>query len=130
MEEFQLLYKNPSRKEINWTNYTVSDALLGMNIYMGPNKEDAIPRLLQQIGIIKSTKCLLESNIHRIKEILQADIFDSELKSAEELNKKGFYRAAGAICGVIIETHLAKVLSNHNISVNKKNPSINDLMNY
>lgn len=104
----------------------MSDALLGMNMYMGPTKKDAIPRLLQQIGIIESTKSLLELNIYRIKEILQANIFESELKSAEELNKKGFYRAAGAICGVIIETHLAKVLSNHNISVNKKNPTIND----
>ena len=53
-------------------------------------------------------------------------MFDSELDTARELCKKGFYRAAGAICGVVIEKHLCEVCEHHVIAVSKKNPSIND----
>ena len=55
-----------------------------------------------------------------------ADVFDSEIDSARELCKKGFYRAAGAICGVVIEKHLSEVCTQRQIKVSKKHPVIND----
>jgi len=58
--------------------------------------------------------------------LVQADLFDSELEAAKELNKKGFVRGAGAIAGVVLEKHLAQVCENHNVKVSKKNPGIND----
>ena len=58
---------------------------------------------------------------------MQADLFDSELSAAKELNKKGFVRGAGAIAGVVLEGHLLQVCTNHKIKVTKKNPTINDL---
>jgi len=42
------------------------------------------------------------------------------------LNKKGFARAAGAVVGVVLEGHLSQVCNNHNLSVKKSNPTIND----
>ena len=41
--------------------------------------------------------------------------------------KNGFLRAAGAICGVILEKHLAKVCLNHNVKITKKDPTISVL---
>ena len=38
----------------------------------------------------------------------------------------GFLRASGAICGVVLEKHFAKVCDNHNITIKKKNPTIAD----
>ena len=62
-----------------------------------------------------------------IKQLVQADLFDSELEAAEELNKNGFIRGAGAVAGVVIEKHLEEVCNNHEVKTKKKNPTINDL---
>ena len=61
-----------------------------------------------------------------IKELLQADVFDSELDEAKELHKNGFYRAAGALCGVILEKHFARVVASHCIKMKSKAPGILD----
>ena len=58
---------------------------------------------------------------------MQADLFDSEFDTARALAKSGFLRAAGAICGVIIEKHLLHVCKIHGIAIRKKNPGISDL---
>lgn len=79
-----------------------------------------------QIGILKSCEKRFESSLFDIKQLLQADIFDSELDAARELSKKGFLRAAGAIAGVVLEGHLKQVCINHNIVIKKTNPTISD----
>ena len=79
-----------------------------------------------QIGILKSCEKRFESSLFDKKQLLQADIFDSELDAARELNKKGFLRAAGAISGVVLEGHLKQVCINHNIVIKKTNPTISD----
>ena len=38
----------------------------------------------------------------------------------------GFLRAAGAICGVIIEKHFAQVCNSRSIVLKKKDPTISD----
>jgi hypothetical protein len=53
-----------------------------------------------------------ESSLFDIRQLVQADVFDSEL--------------AGAIAGVVLEKHLAQVCRNHNVTVSKKHPTIND----
>lgn len=57
---------------------------------------------------------------------MQADLFDSEVEVSKELNKKGFHRAAGVICGVVIEKHLRHVCENHKITIVKKHLTIAD----
>ncbi len=61
-----------------------------------------------------------------MRQLIQADLFDSELDAARELNKSGFRRGAGAISGVILEKHFAQVTTNHKLSTRKKHPSIGD----
>lgn len=57
---------------------------------------------------------------------MQADLFDSELAESKVLCKNGYYRAAGAVCGVILENHLGEVCNTHHVSISQKNPSISN----
>ncbi|HPO68177.1 MAG TPA: hypothetical protein PLE40_00270 [Candidatus Pacearchaeota archaeon] len=88
--------------------------------------DDAILLFEGQLGIIKSAQKRFESSLFDIKQLVQADLFDSELDSARELNNKGFVRAAGALAGVVLERHLLDVCNNHKIKVAKKKPVLND----
>jgi hypothetical protein len=79
-----------------------------------------------QIGILKACERRFESSLFDIKQILQSDIFENELETAHELNKKGFLRGAGAIAGVVLEGHLKQVCENHKLTQRKSHPTIND----
>lgn len=133
--DFVKLYEKPKtrRKDITSENYVIEDALQGLHITRGWEKEKvvgadaAIPRFTQQLNIVKSIKKRFESSLFDIKQLVQADIFDSEIDTAKELTKKGFVRGAGAVAGVVLEGHLLQVCENHKIKVKKKNPGINDL---
>lgn len=135
VSDFVKLYAKPksSRKTISHENYVIEDALHGLEITRGYDKEKvvgpdaAIPRFEQQLNIIKSVSRRFESSLFDIKQLVQADVFDSELAAAMELNKKGFTRGAGAVAGVVLEGHLLQVCESHNLKIKKKNPGINDL---
>ena len=132
--DFVRLYEKPKvRKDITCDNYTIEDFLMGLTVTRGVYKEKvvepeaAIPKFQQQLNILRSTQGRFESSLFEIKQLLQADLFDSELGAAKELNKKGFARGAGAMAGVVLESHLNQVCENHNIKIAKKDPTINDL---
>lgn len=127
LNDFVLLYKNDKRKTLDVSTYTISDALRVVSNsrgYFGPSSARLC--VLRQINIVQSCLDTFDSKIYDIQNILQADIFDSEIDSAKHLLKMGFLRAAGAICGVVIEKHFFGVCANHNIKITKKNPTIAD----
>lgn len=125
--DFIILYRGEKRKEITWQNYTISDALQGKtaaSLTFHPG--NAQRKLYQQTVILRSCLDCFDKKIYDIQVILQADVFDSEIDSAHHLLKMGFLRAAGAICGVVIEKHLSSVCDSRKINIRKKNPSIAD----
>ncbi|KFB99158.1 hypothetical protein GTGU_04159 [Trabulsiella guamensis ATCC 49490] len=130
LSEFENLYKgDPKRKEITYVNYSIYDYILGLQLKNGygeikRSRSDAIPKMETQYKIVSSAKERFKSVLFDIKDILQADIFDSELDTSKELNKKGFIRAGGAVAGVILEKHLAHVCSLHSLKSRKTHPSI------
>ena len=133
IDDFKKLYEKPKgRKEISYENYVVEDYLQGLSVTRGYYKEKvvgpdaAIPKFTQQLFILKSVEAKFESSLFDIKQLLQADLFDSELEAAKELNKKGFVRGAGAMAGVVLELHLNQVCNNHKIKFKKKNPTISE----
>jgi len=133
ISDFIKLYEKPkTRKSIEYGNYVVEDYLQGLTVTSGiynekkVGPEAALSQFEQQLSIIISCRRRFESTIFDIKQLTQADIFDSELDSAMELNKKGFARGAGAVAGVVLEKHLEQICLNHNIKIGKKNPSISD----
>lgn len=121
------------RKDITFQNYMIRDYLQGLQITRGWEKEviadgrAAIPEFTQQLNMVKAAKGTLDSTLMDLKAVLQADLFDTEVETAVALAKAGYLRAAGAICGVVIEKHLLHVCDAHNVTVRKKNPNISDL---
>ncbi|MBD8198164.1 hypothetical protein IFT35_14690 [Pantoea agglomerans] len=132
LSEFEYLYKgDPKRKEVTFMNYSISDYLLGLQQTNGRgevtrSRKDAIGKMEMQYKILASARERFKSVLFDIKDIVQADIFDSELDTSKELNKKGFVRAAGAVTGVILEKHLSHICSLHGIKPKKAHPSISE----
>ncbi len=136
LSDFVRYYEKPKpRKDITYENYRIEDYLQGLNITRGYEKEKvvgpdaAIPQFRQQLAILKSVKARFESSLFDIRQLVQADLFNSELDAARELVKHKFTRAAGALVGVVLERHLAQVCDNHGVKVTKKAPGIADLNN-
>lgn len=132
LSDFIKLFEKPkARKSIEYGNYVIEDYLQNLNVTtsygekkVGP--EAAISQFDQQLNILRSIEKRFESSLFDIRQLVQADLFDSELDAAKELNKNKFSRGAGAIAGVVLEKHLAQVLINHNLKITKKTPSISD----
>jgi hypothetical protein len=133
LEDFVGHYRKPKpRKDITYENYRVEDYLQGLNITRGWEKQKvvgpdaAIPQFRQQLAILQAADSRFESALFDIRQLLQADLLDSELDEARELLKRGFVRASGAIAGVVLEKHLTQVAQNHSVTMRKKNPGISD----
>ncbi len=121
------------RKEIDFQNYMIRDYLQGLRVtrvggsQVVADGSAAIPEFRQQLNMVKAAKDALSSKLMDLTAVLQADLFDTEIESAGALAKAGYLRAAGAICGVVIEKHLRHVCDIHSVTVRKKNPGISDL---
>jgi hypothetical protein len=120
LNDFIRLYEKPkSRKDITFENYRIEDACQGLRVTLGGSvKVDgkaAIPLLAQQIAIVEAIKRRFDSSLFDIKQLVQADVFDSELDGAKELLRNKFTRAAGSIAGVVLEGHLKQVCDNHGL---------------
>lgn len=135
LNEFEELYRgNGKRKGIESHTYQIQDWLNGVRSgtkYDGEKYYDDFAivsmRFRTQLGILRSAEARFETTLLDIRQLVQADLFDSELDAARELLKNGFGRGAGAISGVILERHLAQVVANHRITTRKKHPAISDL---
>ncbi|MBC9935063.1 hypothetical protein [Chitinophaga qingshengii] len=134
LEDFIKQYEKPkSRKELSHENYVIEDYMINLRATRGIYKDvvvdttSAIPKYLIQLNILKSVQQRFSSSLFDIKQLVQADLFDSELESSKELLKKNFYRAAGAIAGVVLEKHLKQVCLNHNLTITTRNATINNL---
>ncbi len=132
LSDFTRYYEKPkSRKNITFENYTIEDYLQELNVTLGSSKvvgpDAAIPRFSQQLSLVKSIGERFRSSLFDIRQLAQADLFDSELDAAKELAKNKFTRAAGAVAGVVLERHLKEVCGNHGVTVRKAKPTISDL---
>lgn len=126
-------YEKPkTRKDIAYDNYTIEDYLQGLNVTRGIYKgkvvgrDAAIPHFRQQLAIVDAVQGRFESSLFDIRHMVQADLLDSELEAAEHLAKVKFFRAAGAVAGVVLERHLGEVCADRKITIGKKNPTISD----
>ena len=134
LTEFEQLYKGDGRrKQIDVTTFNIQDWLIGARARTdsyGKKTFDDFPaafmRFLTQYNILNSVSVRFESALFDIKQLVQADLFDSELDAARELANRGFLRAAGAVAGVVLEKHLGQVAETHSIKTRKKNPTIGD----
>lgn len=134
-DEFLELYSgSEKRKIVNFESFTIKDWLRGLRAPEFPNGEKRfndlyalIMRFTNQIKILESALARFDSSLFDIKQLVQADIYDSEISVARDLHKKGFLRPAGVVVGVLLEKHLKQVCDNHNVVIGKKDPTIADL---
>ena len=121
-----------NRKEITYANYRIQDALKGLRVTrtfseVVVDDKASVPHFQQQLAILMAAQKRFESSLFEIRQLVQADLLDSEIDSARELLKSKFLRAAGAVAGVVLEKHLQQVCDDHGVKIVKKNPGINDL---
>ena len=137
LADFVRHYEKPKpRKDITFENYRIEDGLQGLEVTRvnGASRETlanlsaAIPHMRQQLQIVKSVKARFKSSLFDIRQLVMADLLDSELDAAAELAKKKFLRAAGAIAGVVLEKHLHQVCDNHSVTIAKKDAGISHSM--
>ena len=132
LDDFTHYYETPrARREVTFANYSIADYLVGLRVTRGTavvvDGSAALPRFSQQLAIVKAIQQRFRSSLFDIRQMVQADLFDSELDAATELTKNGFTRAAGAMAGVVLERHLKEVCASHNVGVRKRKPQIADL---
>lgn len=135
VEDFTRYYKpDKPRKDILHSNYTVSDYLQGVTITrMGDVIVDpisAVTAFYQQVKMVEAIQKRFESSLFDIRTLVQADLFDDELDSADTLNHSGYGRGGGALAGVVLEGHLAAVCENHKVTPprNSTISRLNDLL--
>lgn len=133
IEEFRSYYRiDPKRKITDGSNYVIQDYVTGN----GARTEFGLPlwdihavvimRIFNQNQILASLSSRLGSVIADVRGHLLAEIEDEELEAARKLLKVNL-RAAGAVAGVVIESHLQRIAINHSLKVSKKDPTIADL---
>ena len=131
LEDFVALYERPKNRKItNQDNYVIQDFLQGTTVYIDGDRDSlrgVIAPFEQQAAILRATSKRFESSLFEIRQLVQADLFDSELDAARELLRHKFLRAAGAIAGVVLEGHLLQVCKDHDVAVQRKHPGISAL---
>lgn len=128
--DFISAYHLDVKKEKDLTNYGIEDYILGITLinYSKESNCGIIQNKFNlQYQIVCSLSDRLDSTLFEIKQLIESDLFDSEIEAASMLAKNGFLRGAGAICGVVLEKHLKTVAIAHTIKIAKKTPTINDL---
>ena len=131
LNDFVRLYEKPKgRKEVTYENYRVEDYLQNMVVTRGGqvilDSSAALPNFVQQVAILEAARARFDSSLFEIRQLVQADLLDSELEAANVLNSHSFVRAAGALAGVVLERHLAQVCEDHKLVILKKHPTIFD----
>jgi hypothetical protein len=133
VQNFIALYEKPkNRKEIQYGNYVMQDYLQGLQVRrygteVVVDSSAAMPQFCQQLAILEAAKSRFDSSLFEIRQLVQADLFDTEIDAAKELFKSNFFRPAGMIAGVVLEKHLRQVCNDHGVSITKKHSGISDL---
>ena len=122
-DEFVGEYRSENRKDRGVIGYGIYDFVVGYGIPRGYEFDPFTvfhTRFAQQISILGSLSNKLESAVSEIESVLHSSLLDNELEAAESLLKNGHLRASGAVCGVILESHLGSVFKNHLLKSRKK----------
>jgi hypothetical protein len=131
LADFVSHYEQPKgRKVLDGETYRIYDYLQGLSVRRAGEiivgGTAAVPHFEQQLRMVEAVVKRFETSLFDIRQLLQADMFDSEVDTAVELAKKGFGRAAGAVAGVVLEKHLSGVCESHGVAIRKKKPTIAD----
>lgn len=130
--EFKRYYEiDPRRKSLGYGTYVIQDYFKGVgpDRFRHPNfdtQDQVFTCAINQLGIFASIVERADSILDNIRGHIFSNLQDDELAAAQDL-KKISPRAAGALAGVIIESHLQGVAVRRGVKITKKNPTIAEL---
>lgn len=133
LEDFSSQYERPkSRREINYDTYRISDWLQNTQLSRGgtplfDNNQRAANQVLIQLQILEAARLRFSSRLMDLRDMVIADLYDTELDKARGLLKQRLLREAGVVAGVVLEAHLQDVAKAHDLRIAKKAPTIADL---
>lgn len=82
---------------------------------------DCVKRLRELIPILSAAYDDLKNGfLISFKQIVQADVFESELEQAKSLLNNGYKNAAAVIAGAVLETAVKELCLNHSIDLDRK----------
>ena len=118
---------------MNWHNYCIQDFIENLGAPTDStgkrkfNTIDVVARKLSlQNAILKSSLARVDDIIGDLQFSVFAELQDEQLAACQELMPISL-RAAGALAGVILESHLQKLAQKHSIAIAKKSPTVSDL---
>jgi hypothetical protein len=119
--EFRSLYRDERRKTLDAETYGVADYISGIKpVGVAHEPSRAMRCFQQQVSILETAEDRLDSVLADIGRSLHSDILDSELDSARDLLTASHVRSAGVLAGVVLEGHLKKLISDHQLPFRKK----------
>jgi hypothetical protein len=112
-EEFELYFRDPRRKQMVLSTYTIQDHIAGLTIPLRHEQpswaRQAMMKFGSQISIVEAIKQRIDGLLGDIQGVVEAELLDNELDAAGELLGAKHLRAAGAVAGVALERHLKAV---------------------
>jgi hypothetical protein len=76
--------------------------------------------LLRQQAVLLAAKDDYDGGyLNKIRDLIQAEVFESELEQAQELFRADYLSAAAVIAGVVLETTLRRMCQDHGINLAK-----------
>lgn len=129
--EFRGYYEADSRrKSLNTGNFVIQDFLkrvlpVAMTDVGAARRAETC--MYNQITILHGVANRIDALVANIEGELYSELKDSELAVARRLAKVSL-RAAGALAGVVVEGHMQKVADAHGVALQKRNPTIADLI--
>lgn len=103
-----------------------------LTMYMEAEKLNSFDSYMNQLKRMKAVFLAAKEDfeggyLNSLRNLVQAEVFTSELEQAEELLKSGYATAAAVIAGVVLETTLRDLCSAHELehgSLNKMNDDL------
>lgn len=134
LEEFLSYYSiDPKKKVHNKDNYVIQDYVKDPEAPQDSEGKVLFDhnhvikmRIRNQMQILASLESLIDGIQRDVIGHLFAELQGKELKASSQLLEIN-PRAAGVIAGVVLECHLKRSATNHEIKLSKKAPAISDL---
>jgi uncharacterized protein (UPF0332 family) len=133
-DDFISFYKLTKRKTNYYSilEYTISDylnndrQLLKFDMDNFDEFDVFSIKFQNQLAILNACIENIDTLLFNIENVLQYNMYKSELEAATDLLKNGFLRSSGALAGVALERHLKGICSNHEIKFKKRKPTMAD----
>jgi len=116
--EWQMKSKNILNITCGEESHYLSQFKANLKAGMGDTNKSILNRV---IPILRAAEDDLKNGfLITIKQLVQADVFDSELEQAKSLLQNGYKNAAAVISGTVLETAIKEICLNNGIELDRK----------